>query len=512
MKRPLILILAGCFGLLLAGCSAKYYRASADKEVAKIIAEKSPAVPNMDRRFSIEQTNRFSIDELPAATNLVEFLGAESQVEVGARVLSLERALDLAVKFSRAYQMEKEKVYLAALALTFERNLFTPLFAGRAQTAYQVNTEEVRLVVDPLTREPRVLAAEDAKLVEEHRITAQTALGARWLLRSGTLITASATADFLRFITGDPRMAPRSELAARIIQPLWGGRGYKVTMENLTQAEREMLYALRKFTLYRKSFSVQNAMEYYRVLRNRDMALNNWNGYQSAKKNAERTRAFVNEGRTRLGELGRLEQQELASEAQWINAIREYKLALDNFKIDLGLSVQANLILDSGELDRLRIEHPNIDVGDAIQLALTMRLDYQNAKDVLEDSTRKVDVAAEGFKPRLDFVSNIGINSAPKPGRVFAAPDPERYHWDAGLNLDLPFERTAERNLYRTALITAQKAGRDLTLLEDTIKRQVRDNWRVLEKDRRNYEISELTVRATGPVPGSPVTIATPVG
>src|SRR6185436_4344553 len=97
-----------------------------------------------------------------------------------------------------------------------------------------------------------------------------------------------------------------------------------------------------------------------------------------------------------------------------------------------------------------------------------LRLDYQNARDTLEDSTRKVDVAADGLKPRLDFVSSVGINSAPKSGRVLAAPDPERYHWNAGLNLDLPFERTAERNAYREALITAQQAGRDFTLLEDT--------------------------------------------
>jgi hypothetical protein len=68
---------------------------------------------------------------------------------------------------------------------------------------------------------------------------------------------------------------------------------------------------------------------------------------------------------------------------------------------------------DSGELDRLRIEHPNIEVADAIKLALTLRLDYQNARDTLEDSTRKVDVAADGLKPRLDFVSSVGINSAP---------------------------------------------------------------------------------------------------
>jgi hypothetical protein len=91
--------------------------------------------------------------------------------------------------------------------------------AGRLQ----VNTEEVRLVVDPITREPRVLAAEDAKLVEQHQVTAHTTLGASWLLRSGTLITASATADFLRFVTGDPRMLPRSDW-----RPGWSSRSGKV--------------------------------------------------------------------------------------------------------------------------------------------------------------------------------------------------------------------------------------------------------------------------------------------
>ena len=481
--------------LLMAGCSKSHYRKSADREAAAIIADKSRAVPNMDRHFTIEQTNALSLEGLRVATNAVDFLGAEGLVEAGARIFSLEEALDIAVKFSRAHQTRKEQVYLAALNLTLARNQFTPIFSGRSQAAYQVTTEEVRVVVDAITGQPRVLAAEDALLVEQHRVTVQNQLGASWLLRTGARISASATTDFLRYLTGDPRAFTGSQLGATLVQPLWRGSGYKVTMENLTQSERNMLYALREFTRYRKDFSVQIATAFYGVLQNRDAVLNNWLGYQSFKKSADRSRSFVQEGRTKLAELGRLEQQELASEAAWINAVRSYKQSLDNFKIQIGLSTGANIVLDTGDLETLRILHPEISAEDATTLALTMRLDYQTARDTQADAERRMDVVADGLKAQVDLVASAGINSAASPGRVAALPDPQRYRWDAGFNVDLPFERTAQRNAYRSALITAGQAGRDLTFLEDTIKLQVRDGWRALDQAKRNYEISELTVK-----------------
>lgn len=481
--------------LMLAGCSKLHYRRSADRETASIIADKSRAVPNMDRRFTIEQTNTLSLESLRVATNTVDFLGADTAVETGARVLSLEEALDIAVKFSRAYQTRKEQVYLAALNLTMARNQFTPMFSARSQAAYQVTTEEVRVVVDAITGQPRVLAAEDALLVEQHRVTAQNQVGATWLLRTGARISASATTDFLRYLTGDPRAFTGSQLGATLVQPLWRGRGQKVTMENLTQSERNMLYALRDFTRYRKDFSVQIATAFYNVLQNRDAVLNNWLGYQSFKKSADRSRSFVQEGRTKLSELGRLEQQQLVSEAAWINAIRSYKQSLDNFKIQIGLPADENVVLDSGDLDTLRILHPEISVDDATALALTMRLDYQTAGDAKVDAERRVEVAADALKAQVDLVASAGINSAASEGRVAVLPDPKRYRWDAGFNVDLPFERTAQRNAYRSALITANQAGRELTFLEDTIKLQVREGWRALDQAKRNYEISELTVK-----------------
>ena len=480
--------------LALAGCSAAHYRASADKETAGIIAQKSPAVHNMDRHFTIEETNTLSLDGLPVATNVVEFLGRDGPGEAGARRISLEAALDIAVKYSRAYQMRKEQVYLAALNLTLARNQFTPIFSGRGQAAYQTTTESVRVVVDALTGVPRVLAEKDALLVEEHRVTGQAGLGASLLLRSGARLTAAFTTDFLRYLAGDPRAFASSQVGATFVQPLWRGRGYKVTMENLTQSERNMLYQLRDFTRYRKDFSVQIATAYYGVLQNRDTVLNNWLGYQSFKRSADRSRAFVQEGRTKLAELGRLEQQELASEAAWINAVRSYKQTLDNFKILLGLPTVANVVLESGDLERLKILHPEIDPDDAIQVALAVRLDYQTARDTLEDTARRVVVAADSLKPQVDLVASTGISGVASEGRGFVAPDPARYHWDAGLNVDLPFERTAQRNLYRTSLIAQRQSERDLALLEDTIKLQVRDGWRFLDQARRSYEISGVTV------------------
>lgn len=493
--RYLFVLLSVACAAVLGGCTRLHYRKSADRDAAAIIADKSRQVPNMDRRFSIEETNRFDLGSLRLATNSVEFLGAEGSVEAGASLLSLEEALDIAVKHSRAYQNRKEQLYLAALSLTLARNQFTPIFSGRAQAAYQTTTEEVRVVVDAITGEPRVLAAEDALLIEQNRITEKNQVGASMLLQTGARISASFTTDFLRYLSGDPRAFTSSQLGATVVQPLWRGRGYKVTMENLTQSERNMLYALRDFTRYRKEFSVQIATAFYNVLQNRDVVLNSWLGLQSFRKSAERSRAFVQEGRTKLSELGRLEQEELASEAAWINAIRTYKQSLDAFKLLLGLPVGHNIVLDTGDLAALRILHPSISVDDAIGLAITMRLDYQTTRDTRDDAVRKVDVAADALKAQVDLVASAGINSGPGLGRGFVLPDPERYRWDAGLNVDLPLERTAQRNAYRTALITAKQAERECINLEDTIKLQVREGWRALDQARRNYEISELRVK-----------------
>ncbi len=478
---------------LLAGCSANHYRQSADKQVYGAIKSKSPLVQNTDPHFTLEQTNIPLLSGYPINTNVQEFLGSDGQGENGARILNLEQALALAIKSSRTYQSRKEDLYLSGLSLTLARHQFSPIFSALGNVNYEVQTEQaVTLGIDEITGQAKPIYSDS--LVEQHQVTGSGDVSASWLIRDVGRITTAFTIDALRFISGDRSLVTSSQLSATFARPLLRNAAYKREIENLVQAERQLLYDLRSFTRYRKDFAVQIATAYYGVLGNRDTVRNSFLNLQSSRKNAERSRALAQEGRITQSDLGRLEQQVLSAEGTWIAAVRNYKQSLDNFKIQLGLDVDANLVLDDHELETLGIKHPNLSVEDSIQIALTARLDLLNAKDELADAERKVELAANFLKPQVDLTAGVAINSNPNE-KNWALPDPARYRWNAGLDFDLGLDRVAERNSYRSSLISRNRAARALVQQEDDIKLQVRDSWRTLDQAKRSYEISEIGVK-----------------
>ena len=480
--------------LLLAGCTASHYRKSADKEVYSTIRSKSPRVPNMDTNFTIEQTNLVLLEGLPVITNVPDFLGTDGQRERGARVVTLENALSIAVHSSRAYQSRKEDVYISALSLTLTRHRFTPIFSANAVADYGGQTQQaVDSVFNPDTGEFENVFSDN--LVEQQHTRESGSIGFSWLIRDVGRLTAQLNAAFQRFIVGGPTTVNESSLLATFTRPLLQNAGYKEEKETLIQAERQLLYDLRDFARYRKDFSVQTATAYYAVLGNRDTAHNNFLNLQSSRKNAERSRALAQEGRITQSDLGRLEQQVLTAESTWINSVRNYQQSLDNFKLQLGLNVGSNLVLDDRELESLQIRDPHLSADESIQIALAARLDYLNAKDKFADSERKVELEANLLKPQVDFSSSVSLFSDPNATTGIQLPDPHRYSWNAGLIIDPGLDRKAERNSYRSALIARNRAARAIEQQEDDIKLQVRDSWRTLDQAKRNYEISEVGVK-----------------
>jgi outer membrane protein TolC len=479
--RSIVVLLLSCSLLFLEGCSTSYYKKSADKETYAAIDQKGKTIPNMDQHFTIDQTNKVSLEGLPVATDVEEALGHDGESERGARIISLEKALDIAVHNSRTYQSSKEQLYLQGLSLTLARHEYTPIFFGRGNAAYAVDAVPDSSLSD--------------NIVEQRQIAGSTSAGFDWLLKTGGKLSAAITTDFLHYLSGSPDTVTSSQVAATLVQPLWGGAGYQVAIENLTESERSLLYAIRDFSRFRRTFSVQIASAYYGVLQNRDTVRNSYLGYQSFKKSAERTRALAAEGRTKQAEVARLEQQELSNQSAWISAIRSYKQALDNFKIQLGLSTDLNVILDDQELHDLQILDPDITAEEAQKVALNTRLDLYNVRDRVDDAARRVYLAADGLKPQVDLVAGAGFGSDPNRHNHFPAPEANRYHWNAGLNVDLPLERKAQRNNYRSALIAQQAARRELEQRVDEIKLEVRDGWRSLDQAKRNYEINEIAVK-----------------
>jgi outer membrane protein TolC len=512
----------------IAGCSTTHYAKSADKEAYRVLAEKTPGVPGMDPNFTIEAEALPPLDGLPAAEGAPPYLGEAGTGEAGAHVLSLEKALELAVKHNRQYQNEKESLYLQALSLTLDRHRYTPIFSGAGEAAYGRSTRDAeefgtaaRLIegapdlinqLGALTGTPGdllsaygnlVQAAGAAagldragtRIVDERDVSGGTALGVDLLLKGGGRIAVNLTTNFLRFLTGDPRVDNASALVGSFTQPILRGGGRKVAAEQLTQAERNLLYQLREFTRYRQEFTVRICSSYYGVLQDRDVARNNWQAYQSFIKNAERQRAFAEEGRLKQAELGRVLQAELSSENNWVGSVRRYKQSLDAFKIELGLSTDAQVVLDDKELRDLAqrgIIHPRITTEEAVEVATTARLDLYTQRDQREDAARRVDVAANALKPGLDLVVGTSVSSL--DNNRFSQFDFNRARLNVGLDTDLPLERKSERNQYRGALIEQERSIRELELAGDNVKLEVRNAWRELDQAKRAYEIAQQTV------------------
>lgn len=523
-------IIAGLALIAVSGCSPARYRDAADRETYGILDAKSAEMPGMEEDFSIESEHGWApLDGLPANTGTEPALGAFEESERGAQVITLEQALNIAVRNSRTYQNRKESLYLQALSLTLERHRYTPIFSGSFSGDYIHSTRDVIRPSDfrealnsadgilrsfrDLTGTPAGLLEQYAALVREagelggldqprvdirseESVTGQTSAGVNVLLRGGGRIALNLTSNFLRFLTGDSRTATSSALTASVTQPLLRGAGADIAAERLTQAERDTLYALREFTQFRKQFVVTICSQYYQVLQRKDVVRNTWRSYENFQQAVERERALTTEGRRTQGDLGRFEQAQFNAENTWINAIRNYKEQLDQFKIQLGLSTDAEIILDDLEMDQLReigLQHPEITPEDAVQVALAARLDYYNAQDRTEDAGRRVKVAANALKPGLDLVLAGRVDSTGQDH--FQELDFRRARWNAGLDADLPFDRKSERNAYRAALIAYERALRDFSLEEDNVKFEVRAAWRNLEQARRNYEIALQSVQ-----------------
>jgi len=485
-------------------------------------------VPGMDTHFTIEQDAMPALDGLPTATEESIFLGEASKGEIGAHIISLEKALELAVKHNRTYQTQKESLYLEALSLTLERHQFTPIFSGSgkvaivgtardvqhfstlaqaAEAAPEVITEIGKLTgtsADLLNAYANVvdkagnvtgLTDVETKTISEREVQGSSAFGVDLLMKGGGRIAVDLTSNLLRFITGDSRVSTSSALAASITQPLLQGAGSKVATDRLIQAEHDLLYALRTFARYRQQFTVKIASDYYNVLQLRDIVLNNYRSYTSFAKNAERERAFAAEGKRTQAELGRLEQAQLNTENSWVSAIRSYKQALDEFKIELGMSAETSIVLDDQEMAKLKergIIHPHLENEDAVKVAMTARLDLYTKYDQVDDAERKIDVAANGLKPGLDLV--LSTHTPSKSGDRFQKLDFEHTKWNAGVDTDLSLDRKSKRNSYRASLISFERAKRDLESSKDEISLDVRDSWRTLDQAKRSYEIAQKRV------------------
>ena len=326
------------------------------------------------------------------------------------------------------------------------------------------------------------------RFITDSTQTFEGGAGFTMLSRTGTRLAADLTTDFLRFMTGGLREVNDSKLAVTLTQPLLKGAGYLGASEVLTQAERDTLYAIRDFTQFRKTFTVDTTAQYYRTLQARDRTRNAYMAYLSFQKNVDRETGMQEANKRTLPSLLQINQALLNSKRAWLTAIRTYEQELDDLKIQLGIPVTTPLMLDGTELSKLTLLEPPGSLDEAVETALSTRLDLWNARDALEDADRKVRVAKQDLLPVVNALATY--DAASDPGITNVNINPRRNKISAGLEIDLNLDRREERNNLRSAEVTVQSQKRGLELAEETVKRNIRADWLDLQLARKQYDLA----------------------
>ena len=445
----------------VVGCSPERYKAEADKEVYRIIDDK------WQDDFGAKSNYIISDSNVPAPPNDLQ---VEKAVPASG-MINLAQAVALATAHNRDYQRQKEQLYLTALDLTLARHQFARQWFGTVDASYLRNSSD-------------------------EQVGSDSEAGFDQLLADGARISTSIAIDWTRFLTGDPRTSLGSVLSASVTQPLLRGSGRKIAQENLTQAERNALYQIRTFNRYRQTFVVSIVTGYYHVLQQRDAVTNAKNNYESKVDLRQRLQMEANEGVTPRFQVDQAEQSELLAQDSYLRAQQSYEQQLDAFKITLSLPTDATIELDQDELKSLEktgIVEPDYELDAAIETALAQRLDLANSADAVDDSVRKVAVAADNLGAELNLVGSASVGSTPETD--FERLQFHRGTYGLGLEADLPLDRKAERNAYREALITLQQQQRQHEKDVDQVKLDVRDAYRKLKEEAESYRTQQKALQ-----------------
>lgn len=463
--------------LALTSCTPDLYRVRADRETYTTLFERTGSVENVDPGdLELIEVAPIDLSGLRPNEKSGEVLGTFATYEKGAKVLNLDKALEIGIGHGRDYLFAKERLYLSALDLTLAKHRLSPIFftGGQGTRASDTRAAQVQAGVN--------------ELVATNTFARTQSAGFDWLLGTGARLSTDFTQDFLRIMTGNQSIN-ESDLAVSLVQPLLQGGGAAVTLEALTQEQRNLLYDLRGFADFRRDYIVDLVSDYYGVLRARDLAQNNYVAYQGFVKNVEREEALAEEDRRTQNQLGRLRQAKLISESRWIDASRNYLTRLDEFKISIGIDVEERIVLDDRELARLKIEIPKISKDQSMEVALASRPDLATARDLVDDAHRHIKVAKNGLLPGLDL--SLDYQSVSDPGDTTPAINWDRRRWSSSVGLDLPLDRKAERNIYRATYIDLDRAERAEELAVDRARLEIHEGWRALEQERLSFRIAE---------------------
>ena len=558
MTKKILTVFSASIVIIMAinGCkSPEKYRENADKTAYDIIHNAEKDLFNRESTFTIEKPEdalrrrlveaqglQYSHNGSLGSENLEkpEYWPEENYPPTPEKLDDLEKfnstititlkdTLMIAAKNSFNYQQEKEKVFAAALSLDLSENYFRTIYD--AKTSHRLDAdaskddyEATRKVYQKdkdgnvlynENNEPNIINQSYETGANVELSTSSSAdLNFSRQLKNGATVTAGLAMNVVNLLNFGNTSSNGISADASISIPLLRGSGEHIILEDLTQKQRNLTYAIYNFERYKKDFSVRIANEFFNVLKDYNEIANSKANYDSVKLSAGKSRKLAETGRMSSVDRDQAVQQELNARNRWINSQQTYKSSLDSFKVTLGLPPDAKIELDKNELDKL-VEYTGnsldiilkpdlktpIQFKDipgpyelneklAIDLALNNRLDLKVSQGRVFDSQRQVIIRADQLR------AEVTLNGSANYGGINDEhPILNDGRYQALLTIDLPLERTKERNEYRESYINLERSVRDLQELEDSIKLGIQNQLGNMQQVRTNLQIQSESIR-----------------
>jgi outer membrane protein TolC len=401
-----------------------------------------------------------------------------------AGVFTLTNALAYAQRYQREYQSAKEDLYLAALTLTLERHLWTPIFASQLKTVYG-NYGEAQ------------------NFDQAMRFVADLSVSQR--LPYGGEFTATAVSTLIRDVGKSITAQEGSNISLGLDIPFLRGAGH-VARETLIQLERELTYSVRTFERYRRQQLVTVAQVYFGLLAAKQAVIDSGQSYENFKLDFERALATETTGTGTPLDTQRAEQAMLNQENALETAREAFRAAADSFKLLIGMPVDEPLGMEhledietierqigSGVYPLLARPLAVNDEPRAVEVALQRRLDLLTLADRIDDSRRGVEISRNALLPDLNWNSTLTFDTDPEHYNLGAFSF-DRANWRSEVVLSLPLERTAERNDLRRKLIDVRQAERTHLGQAERIRAEVRAAVHNILLQERSLEIQRKAV------------------
>jgi len=409
------------------------------------------------------------------AESVLKRLETWAEAPPDAIEMDLTAALVYAVKNAREYRFAEEDYLLEALLLISERHLWGPRLSN--QTSAEI-----------LAIGNNGLYDSSVRLVNDLRVTQLLPYGGQI---SASLL-ASATRDLHQAVAGENVQS--LDLLFTLDIPLLRGAGW-VAREPLLQAERNVVYAARAFERFRREFFVEITTEFLGLVIQEQALRNREQNLKLFERIEQREVALTEAGRQPPFEAAEAAQRTLDSRNSLNDDQERYRLAVDNFKVRLGMPEDRPLSIVASSPG---LPVPKVNLDDAVRAAMSDRLDLQNQRDLIDDARRGVNNA------RNDLLADLNLAASAVPTGIIDDTtgvnfDLQDTTYRASLVFGLPIDRTIERSTLRQSQVDLERSIRAYERFRDNVAVAVRAAVRNIDRalfsvtlQERNLEVSRL--------------------